>query len=93
MKLYFRAIVTILIALCATGILNTPALAGQRSATIKVSCTVLPVFEMAIPAAGMSQVQVNNLAIHTNLGNQYQLTNAWVGGPNSRTHLYSITAL
>lgn len=84
-----------------------PVFADSRSASIKVSCTILPMLEMSLPtpvAAPMTVAQKPEagielksegslIHINTNLGKDYQLMESWVKYDNNRTRLYSIIAL
>ena len=60
------------------------ARADSRSATVRVSCTVVPVIEM---------VQKDTLGVRSNLGKQYLSNESWVDRDGQRIKLVSVTAL
>ena len=61
-----------------------PALADSRAATVRVSCTVVPMIEM---------VQNTTLTARSNLGDQYLSNETWVDRSGQQVKLVSITAL
>lgn len=50
MKFNSQFLIKFLVVLAVAGSLATPAFAGSRSASIRVSCTVLPMFEITLPS-------------------------------------------
>lgn len=103
----FRA--TLLLGVICLMFICPRAFAGSRSASVKISCTILPVLEMSTPTFNSSTR--NNLAssgpkdkielkltdsmvsVNTNLGNNYQLTESLAKGESIPIHYYSVTAL
>ena len=63
--------------------LAVPALADSRTATVRVSCTILPMIEIATPAA----------SVNTNLGNKFTTSEATLQNQNGPMKVYSVTAL
>ena len=60
------------------------ALADARSATVRVSCTVVPMIEM---------VQKDTVSVRSNLGKQYLSNESWIDRGGQRVKLVSVTAL
>ncbi len=60
--------------------------ADAKSATIRVSCTVKPMIEMAAPS-------FRNVEAKSNLDKKFQMTEDMRTTPSGLTRLYSLTAL
>ena len=83
--LCFNKIKLVFTFLLGIALLNPPsALADSRSATVRISCTVVPMIEM---------VQDKTVNVRSNLGKQYLSSESWIDRGGQRVQLVSITAL
>jgi hypothetical protein len=102
MKTYIHTLTTFLLALAFMACIISPVSADTRSATIKISFTILPMLEMASPAILATSPQSQGIElrsdsltprVQSNQGANYQVIESLVAGPSSVIHLYSVTAL
>ena len=83
-----------------------PALADSRTATVRVSCTILPMIEIATltaqPSSAVSAVksaewEMNSngtaVKVDTNFGNKFTTSEATLQNQNGLMKVYSVTAL
>lgn len=87
MKLKTHILIGILFGLSFLLLADTLLFADTRSATVRVSCTILPVIEIT------SAKTLAEPAVKTNLGINYALTESIRKAGNHKIKLYSITAL
>ncbi len=107
-----RLVKGMLIGLLSLLSLQSPLHADTRSATIHVSCTILPILEISsakaigadspsstskLPEAPSASLEMNSnglwVDVRTNLGEDYQITEAYQKTPAGNSKLYSATAL
>ena len=112
MKLNSQILTTLLIVLGLTTLVASPVFADSRSATVRVSCTILPMLEISTPkttdqaltswASTAKTTDKDGLelktsdrfvSVGTNLGNAYDVAEAFFNRPEGRMKLYSVTAL
>ena len=104
MKNNFKIIIRFFAILAFTASLTSSAYADSRSATVRVSCTIMPVLEITLPTAKSPaptaprpeielQSTGSSVSVNTNLGKDYQLAESLTRTDNALIHLYSVTAL
>lgn len=105
MKHNFKIFIGFLIVLAAIASLTSSAYADSRTATVRVSCTIMPVLEVTLPVIhtaltnmpARSEIELKSegpsVNVNTNLGKDYQLAESFTRTENSLLHLYSVTAL
>ena len=113
MKLNSQILITLLIISGLTMFVDSPVFADSRSATVRVSCTILPMLEISVPKtadqssltpwtstakttdnAGLElKTSGGFVSVGTNLGNAYDVTEAFLNRPEGGIKLYSVTAL
>ena len=87
MKLNSHILIKFLIFLAFTASMATPVFAESRSATVRISCTILPMLEVSAP-------KLADPIVGTNLGKtSYQVSQTLVQRPEGLLKLYSVTAL
>jgi len=84
MKLKTHILIAIFFGFSFSLLADTPLFAGSRSATVRVSCTILPMIEIS---------SAKTPSIKTNLGSDYGVTESIRKAGNDKIKLYSITAL
>ncbi len=87
MKLKTYTLIAIFFGVSFSLLADTLLFADTRSATVRVSCTILPVIEIS------SAKTLAEPAVKTNLGSNYALTESIRKAGNDKIKLYSITAL
>jgi hypothetical protein len=103
-----QAIIAVLLGAAFWLAAVSTASADTRSATVRVSCTILPMLEISSPKTvalpentlspsprpelGLSSAE-NGVQINTNLGNRYFLTENLENSPQGLLKLYSVTML
>ena len=88
MKLKTHILIAIFFGFSFSLLADTPLFAGSRSATVRVSCTILPMIEIPEITSDGSAVSVK-----TNLGRNYALTESFRKTGNDKVKLYSLTVL
>ena len=93
-----KIVIGISLSLVFMFIMNSPLLAESRSATVRVSCTILPMIEVSTPdltpRAELGIVSDNGLiSVRTNLGKNYSLAEVSRKTSEGLLKLYSVTAL
>ncbi len=88
MKLKRLTLIAILFGASFSLLADTLVFADTRSATARVSCTILPMIEIPEITSDGSAVSVK-----TNLGRNYALTESFRKTGNEKVKLYSITVL
>ena len=79
----------------------TPCFAGSKTATIRISCTILPSLELstsakqdlAIPTELALMSNNSQVYVHSNLGNDYRMVESLFTNAGKPVKLYSVTAL
>lgn len=74
----------------------SPAFANSRSATVRVSCTILPILELSSVAPQNSLTmtsQAEQIRVNTNLKNLYRVNEKTLKKSGNNVTLYSVTAL
>lgn len=104
MKNSFKIILRFFTLLAFAASFVPSAYADSRSATVRISCTIMPVLEITLPTAKNSapiasrpeielQLTGPSVNVNTNLGKDYQLAENLTKTENALIRLYSVTAL
>ena len=87
MKLKTHILIAIFFGVTFSLLADTLLFADTRSATVRVSCTILPIIEIS------SAKTLAEPAVKTNLGKKYALTESIRKAGNDKIKLYSMTAI
>ena len=105
MKHNFKIILRFFAVLAFMASLASSAYADSRSVAVRVSCTIMPLLEIALPVAQMPvsteprpRIELRSeesslVSVNTNLGKDFQLAESVTKIDNALIRLYSVTAL
>ena len=108
MKISSKITIKFLIFLAFAGSVTVPAFADTRTATVRISCTILPILEIALPktadqtltlgasktGSGIELKTIGNFVkVGTNLGKNYDISEVLLKRAEGPIRLCSVTAL